>query len=134
MNENQVIVDSSVWIAYFRKQKQVYSEINRLAETGKIRLLGLILAELYRGCGSLKEIEVVNDLKDVFPVLEVKREMWEEAGILSFKLKQKDINISLTNCYIAAVALESQSMIYSRDGQFKELARFPELTFYKPRT
>ena len=50
-----VLVDSSVWIAYFRKGESSFAAVNDLADKGRVCLVGLILAEFLQGCKSKKE-------------------------------------------------------------------------------
>lgn len=130
--DKPVLVDSSVWIAYLRKQEQTFDEVNLLAEKKRIRLIGLVLAELYQGCKSQKEISVIRDLAEVFPRLEETAHMWEEAGMLSFKLRRQGKSPGLADCYIAVAAKKSGTLIYSFDKHFTELAKIHTISLYRP--
>lgn len=127
-----VLLDTSVWIAYLRKEKAVFDEVNMLIDSGRVRLLGLVLAELYQGCKSQKEIDVTHDLTQIFPRLNESAQMWEAAGLLAYKLRKQGESIGLADCYIATVALKSKVLIYSYDKHFKVLAPICGLQLYSP--
>ncbi len=126
-----VLVDTSVWIAYFRKEEAAFSEINMLADAGRVRLLGLILAELYQGCKSQQEVDVVHYLTEVFPRLDESAGMWEEAGMMAFRMRRQGRSPGLADCYIATAAMNSRALIYSYDRHFEELARFCGVDLYR---
>lgn len=132
--DKPVLIDSSVWIAYFRKEEEAFNEVNILADAKRVRLIGLVLAELYQGCKSEKEIGVVRDLADIFPRLDEQTGMWEKAGLLSFKLQKQGRKPGLADCYIAVVAQESGTLIYSYDKHFEELASLYNVELYRPGT
>jgi predicted nucleic acid-binding protein len=56
--------------------------------------------------------------------------MWEEAGLLAYKLHRKGKSIGLANCYIAIVAAKTDSLVYSYDKYFEELAPLCNLELY----
>ncbi len=127
-----VLVDTSVWIAYLRREESAFNEVNVLADAGRIRLLGLILAELYQGCKSQKELDVVSDLADIFPKLDEPSGMWEEAGMLAYKLRRQGLAPGLADCYIAVIAAKSGTLIYSYDKHFDKLDNICALELYSP--
>jgi len=127
-----VLVDTSVWIAYLRREESAFTELNVLADAGRVRLLGLILAELYQGCKSQKELDVVSDLADIFPKLDEPSGMWEEAGTLAYKLRRQGITPGLADCYIAVIAAKSGSLIYTYDKHFEKLAPICILELHSP--
>ncbi len=122
--DKPVLVDTSVWIAYFRKEAAAFAGINQLADAGRVCLLGLILAELYQGCKSEKELSVVHDLAEVFPRLDEPEGMWEEAGRLAYNWRKQEHTPGLADCYIAIAAKRAGALIYSYDKHFGELAPF----------
>ncbi len=126
-----VLVDTSVWIAYLRKKESAFLELNKLIDKDAICLLGLILAELYQGCKTKKEITVIDDIKAVFPALKDKTGMWEKAGILAYNQRRMGITPNLTDCYIAVAAKEYNTHLFSFDKHFDVLAPACGVQMYK---
>ena len=127
-----ILVDTSVWITYYRKDETVFAEINQLAEDERVRLTGLILAELHQGCKTQKEMTVISDMADVFPSLPEPADCWVKAGKLANKLRKKGQTIGLADCYLAIIAKEAGALIYSFDKHFEVIAKTYGLELYQP--
>ena len=119
--DSSVLIDTSVWIDYFRKKENVYQRVNELIDAGRVCCLKMIIAELIQGCKSEKEIQIMRDLAHVLPLLAESPDSWEKAGILSFQLRKAGKRIGLGDCYIATVAKENDATIYTFDRHFKEI-------------
>ena len=126
---NLVLVDTSVWIDYFRKKEKAYSLVSILMEEERICVVKLIAAELLQGSKSKYETKIFLNLLNVFSVLEEKKDTWINAGILSSRLRSKGRNIKLADCYLAQTAMENEVEIFSYDKHFKEMKKtsLPEL-------
>jgi hypothetical protein len=127
-SDSLVLIDTSVWINYFRGDEETYKEVSKPIDTGRVCCLKLIIAELIQGAKGEKEIRIIKDLIDVFPLLKESSDSWEKAGILSFQLRKAGKNIGLGDCYIATVAGENDATIYSLDRQFKEVQSYADIT------
>lgn len=71
--DSPVLVDTSVWIEYFRKKNPVFNQINELAENQQLGSLNLIVAELIQGARGQGEIEVIDSLAEVATILPNRR-------------------------------------------------------------
>lgn len=118
---DRVLLDTSIWIDYFRKRDDIHERVDRLIDSGRVCCLRLILAELIQGARSEKEIEVIKDMTRAFPVIEESSDSWEKAGLLSFRLRKTGKSIGLSDCYIATVAMENRVSVYTRDEHFAEI-------------
>jgi len=125
-----VLVDTSIWIDYFRKQKRVYEELSRLMDETRICLARLILAELIQGAKSDREVTTLNDLPSVFRVLEEGPSTWEKAGLLSYRLKRQGKTASLGDCYIATLANENGVLLFTRDKDFEVIKAVVNLSLF----
>jgi len=123
-----VFIDTSVWISYFRGEDEVYRKVNELIDSGRVCCLKLIVAELIQGARTEKEVSVMKDIADVFPLLAEGPDSWEKAGILSFQLRKAGKNIGLSDCYIATVAGENDAVIYTFDRHFEEIQSHIDIT------
>jgi predicted nucleic acid-binding protein len=115
----KVLVDTSVWIDFFRKVEPHYGVVMHLMADKRICLIGIILAELMQGAKSEKELSVLRDFSSVFPFLPESTKIWQAAGELSFQLRRKGMTLGLSDCYIAVAAREGNAEILTQDRHFE---------------
>lgn len=96
----------------------------------QIILVGIVLAELQRGFRNSRERQRVNDMLAGLAYVEVRRVTWQHAGAIAQEMDAKGLSIPLTDACIAAVALEGDHEILTRDKHF---ARIPGLRLYDAR-
>lgn len=123
-SDKMVLVDTSVWIDYFRKNEEVYDKLNRLIDQGRVCCARLIVAELIQGAKERKEVEVIKNLLDVFPILEEREDTWFRAGVLSYNIRRKGKEVGLADCYLAIMATDSKSVVCTFDQHFKVITKF----------
>jgi predicted nucleic acid-binding protein len=116
---NKVLVDTSVWIDFFRRNEPCHTILHQLLITGRVCSMGIIVAELMQGAKSEKEIAVLRDFTHVFDFLPEAHQDWIDAGHLSFKLRRRGKTFSLSDCFIAIVARKSEAVILTLDKHFK---------------
>lgn len=126
----RVLVDTSVWIEFFRKNDPFYSVVSQMIDDEQICCLGIILAELMQGAKSDKELAVLNDFSKVFEFIPETQNLWADAGRLSFDLRRKGITIGLADCYIAVAAAQANAMIATCDIHFKMLEKSVKISLY----
>lgn len=127
----KVLVDTSVWIAFFRKQEPCHAELVRLIDDEQVCCMGIILAELMQGVKTDKELAVLDDFLKVFPFAPETPELWAEAGRLSFRLRRKGITVGLADCFIATVASQAGLQLASLDTHFDLLGKAIRLPRYR---
>ena len=115
---DRVLVDTSVWIDFFRKKEPFYSRVLQLLDEDRICCIGIVLAELIQGAKSAKETKVLKDFTHVFSFLEESTRVWEKAGELSFSLRKSGQQIGLSDCYIALAAYREKAAILTVDNHF----------------
>ena len=122
MSADRILIDTSVWIEYFRsKSSSVAQKVDRFLEKDEIYVPKIIIAELMQGSKSTKELSIIEDFFDAFHIIDQKEDSWIKAGSLSYKLKKKGKNINLFDCYIAVIAQEYGCIIFSLNRHFKEM-------------
>ncbi|MEW6427458.1 MAG: PIN domain-containing protein [Thermodesulfobacteriota bacterium] len=119
---DKVLIDTSVWISFFRKQEPCYETVGGLIDEGRICCCGLILAELLQGAKSTAEQTILADFPAVFDFIREDVETWANAGRLSCSLRQKGITIGLADCFIAVAAATNGVPLATLDKHFGELA------------
>ena len=113
-----LLVDTSVWIDFFRKKEPAYSCVSRLLDESSICCMGLILAELLQGAKSEKELEVLRDFLLVFNFLPDDMTLWLKAGELSYSLRRAGKTVGLSDCYISVSARANNVKILTFDRHF----------------
>jgi hypothetical protein len=126
--DRPALIDTSVWIQYFRKREEVYHKVNELIDSGRVYCLRLIIAELIQGAKTEREIEVIKDLTRIFPMLKENPDSWENAGILAFRMRKAGKSIGLSDCYIAILAKQNNAAIYTFDKHFEEIKSYEDIT------
>lgn len=131
MSGKKTIIDTSVWIDYFRKQSAALSEaVDAVLSGDDIYIPKIVVAELIQGAKSQKEILIIEDFIDAFKIIDQKEDTWLEAGKLSYRLKKKGKNVNLTDCYIAIIAREYECKIFTLDKHFKEIQTEINISLY----
>ncbi len=124
MSVEKVLIDTSVWIEYFRnKSESVSREVDEIFSKKEIYVPKIVIAELIQGAKSENEISIIKDFIEAFNIIDQREETWFKAGRLSFDLKKKGKTINLTDCYIAVMAQEHACKIFTFDEHFKDIQK-----------
>jgi predicted nucleic acid-binding protein len=112
---DKVLVDTSVWIEFFRKKEPCYSSVLELIDSDRIVCVDMIFAELLQGAKSKKEFNAIKEFLYIFDFLAESEKVWELAGTTSFKLQRKGKTAALSACYIAAFAKVHNVKLFTKD-------------------
>lgn len=124
MRDN-VIIDTSVWIAYFQTHAstRVSEIVDEHLSSSEIYVPKIVLAELIQGAHSEKDLTVLRDFLDAFQIIGEQEDTWVEAGRLSYALKKKGKTVNLADCYIAIMAKGNKCAIMTLDKHFKDIQK-----------
>ncbi|MEW5922288.1 MAG: PIN domain-containing protein [Bacillota bacterium] len=114
----KIIVDTSIWIEYFKNRPEITVFIDGSLPNGNIYMAGPIVAELLQGVKSEKEAGKLLDCLDAVPFIESNIADWRLAGTISFKLRQEGLTIPLTDLLIGAISINNGAYVYSLDYHF----------------
>jgi predicted nucleic acid-binding protein len=118
-----VLVDSSVWIEFFRKNEPYHGIVSQLMDDEQIVCCGVIIAELMQGAKSDKELAVLEDFLQIFTFIHETPELWAAAGKLSHKLRRKGVTVGLSDCFIAVAAASAKVPVATLDSHFNVLCK-----------
>lgn len=121
MKKQKIIVDTSIWIEYFKENPAVVEVIERGIMENCIFIVGPVISELLQGVRTNKEYEELVSCIDCIPYIEAKIEDWKKAGKISFNLRSEGITIPLTDILISVLAINNQAQIYTLDYHFKSI-------------
>jgi predicted nucleic acid-binding protein len=120
----RVLIDTSVWIAYFRGTSPEVSErVDQLMSGGQVCVPRVVIAELIQASKSEREISTIEGFLDAFTIVDQTGDTWPQAGKLAYHLKRKGKTVHLTDCYIAVIAQEEGCLIYTLDEHFKDIEK-----------
>ena len=117
-----VLVDTNIWSLALRRrvsnQLQEISELNRLIETGRICMIGVIRQELLSGIRNQVHFDLVKQELSHFPDQSILTTDYVEAARLFNTCRSNGIQGSLSDFLICAVSLRLQTPIFTLDKDF----------------
>jgi tRNA(fMet)-specific endonuclease VapC len=122
----KVLVDTSVWIEYFKNNQEVTRIIDEGLSNGTFMIAGPIITELLQGVKSSQEKEQILSCIDV-NYIDVKIDDWILAGEIANQLRTKGITIPFVDSLLAAIASNNHMKVYTKDKHFNILSK--ELEF-----
>ncbi|TAN45871.1 MAG: PIN domain-containing protein [Nitrospirae bacterium] len=132
MVRDRILIDTSIWIAYFKASNPAIVElVENIMTVAEICVPRVVLAELTQGARTEQEVFAIGEFVGAFTILDQKDETWDKTGKLSFQMKRKGISISLVDCYIAVIANENQCKLLTLDKHFKEIKRFIKIELFE---
>ena len=124
-----VLVDSSVWIEYFKGNESVLT-LNELIDSNNLCINNLILAELLPSINHKKE----TDLKELILTIE-KIDMlidWHQIIIMQTTNLKNGINeVGISDLIIAQNAIENNIELYAIDKHFALMSEVHELKLFR---
>src|SRR3990172_234920 len=99
---DKVLIDTSVWIAYFqtRPQAGITDRVDEILASNTVCVPKIVLVELIQGAHSEKDLSVIRQFLEAFHIIGEEENTWLEAGKLSYALKKKGKSVNLADCYI----------------------------------
>ena len=127
-NRPLVLVDTSIWIDYFKSPISSAGEaLSTLIEQERVALVGVVIAELLQGLRSEKEKKRLIKDFSVLNFISANREDWISTGLMLSNLKSRGITIPLTDAIIAQLCLRHGLLIFTNDKHFNNI---PDLRKY----
>ncbi|MCJ7545951.1 MAG: PIN domain-containing protein [Deltaproteobacteria bacterium] len=130
--KDKVLVDTSIWIEFFKKKEAPIREgLIQLLERGAACYIGIIALELYRGAKTEREVAVLDDLFMSIENVTEGNETHKEAGLMGRVLAQQGITVGAVDLLIARLALENALSLFSLDNHFDAIAQWFPLKRYQ---
>ena len=115
-----IVVDTSVWIEFFRGV--TIPEVESALKESRVVLPPLVVAELFSGHLTTKNLDKLKLLVNQIGVIETNLEHWIEVGLLRSRLSSKGVSISTPDAHIAYCAISLKAELASRNKIFKTVA------------
>ena len=129
-----VLVDTSVWIAFFREKTSTAAQaLDTLLEEGEVCICGLIEAELIPGFRQ-NDRERVRSLLAGVSRVEIPPDIWPNIiKIQEGALAQGFGPFSIPDLLLASLAIRNNLPVFSLDRHFINLSRLTGLTLWPER-
>mgnify|MGYP000725220203 CR=1 FL=1 len=122
-----ILVDTSVWIDFFRPVDSPFRKtLHFLLENEEdLCLTEIILTEILQGIKKDKDFRAIKEYLLDFPVYSLKnRDSYIESAQIYRKCRKKGITIRRTvDCLIAQVAIENNLVLFHNDQDFNQIAK-----------
>jgi predicted nucleic acid-binding protein len=115
------LVDTSVWIDFFRGAPSIKLALEKLIARDEIFTAGPILYELLQGVRLPEERKQVKEALLSTNYLEITLNDWEEAALLSSTLRAQGITLPTTDVLIGHLAKVRNLEVISFDPHFDQI-------------
>jgi hypothetical protein len=115
------LVDTSVWIDFFRGVASIKELLTKLLARDRVFTAGPVLFELLQGIKSSEERGQVKEALLSVNFLELTPADWEGAAVISRELRSKGITIPMTDLLLAQLARTHDLEIISLDPHFDQI-------------
>lgn len=126
-----VLIDTPIWLNYFRKNEHIFQEVNALMDAGRVCSLSLIIAELLYTAQDKEKLKILQDFTKIFPILQEKEGLWVEAALLTYELRERKKRLSLRDAYLALMAVHHGVLLYTNNKTFLKMPKSVGLKLYK---
>ena len=123
----KVIVDTSIWIEYLKSNHEIAPGLDEGLLAGNIFMVGPVVSELLQGAKTENDYQALSSNIDGVPFINAEFADWQLAGKLSFKMKKIGVAIAITDCVIAAIAINNGAVVYTLD---QDLQSIPDVALY----
>jgi predicted nucleic acid-binding protein len=127
----RVLVDTSIWIDFFRKKSpELIEKIALLLESEKAVYTGIIALELINGAKGQKELQALHDAFDTMERIDEGAGTYLNAGKMGYELARKGHTLGVVDLLIAQVAIENDFALMTFDEHFKVIAKHSGLRLF----
>ena len=119
-----VLVDSSVWVNYFRQGLSKEAEtLDQLLSLGLVATCDPIKAEIISGAPSMPEFVKLRELLEAILFFKTPSDIWNKIAEQRFLLARKGIQSGLIDLWIANTAKENNALIWTFDKDFSSIIK-----------
>jgi predicted nucleic acid-binding protein len=120
---SDVVIDSSVWIDFFRGAPEVVQRVDALLESGRAAVTGAVFAEVLSGARSRPIFDRLKLLLGALEQLDAPPNAWDEVAELRFAMARQGFQAHLVDLLIAVTARYHSHRLLTRDRDFSAIAK-----------
>ncbi|RHX83573.1 PIN domain-containing protein [Leptospira stimsonii] len=121
-----ILVDTSIWIEFFKKNEPYFSELKDLIESSEVLVHEIIFGELLQGCKSKSEVSFILEYWENLNTLSSDNSFLE-AGKLSYEQKLKDKGVGLIDSVIINEAVKRNLKLWTLDKKILKVLNAKEI-------
>ncbi len=124
MQTRPVLVDTSAWIASFRRSspERLRLAIDEALQKDLVATCPPVLLEILQGCRSEAEFGKMKERFDSLHFYPATESIWDRAYRMAFELRNSGLTIPGTDVLIAAIAIENNLDLLHHDQHFRMIA------------
>lgn len=115
-----IILDTSVWIEFFKKKAEIFTSVKNLLEAEEVYTLECIFGELLQGAKNDQERDLIISYWQHLPKIDEKG-IWIEAGKYSGENKLPSKGVGLIDVVIILAAIRSKSKVWTLDKKLSKI-------------
>jgi hypothetical protein len=115
----RVLVDTSVWIEFFRANSSVSNNLELLLIADLAEVCGVVLFELLQGIKSEPEKIKIKEILLNLPYVEVNKIIWQKSAEISSDIKKKGFTVPFSDILIGALAIANNFSVFTLDKHFE---------------
>ncbi len=122
------LIDSSLWIEYFRPRgsQKIKERLREVLQKEEAVCCGIVVVEILRGAKNEKDFQSLQDALMSLPQIPIDDAVIERASRWGFLLDRKGKFVSTTDLVIAAAAYKTARLLHS-DNDFERLSSIIDL-------
>ena len=129
MDENdRVLVDSSVWIEFFRGAEAAVSAMAAITKTRRVVICGQIKQEVLQGSRDSKAFEKLEKQMLIWDYESEVPEDFTEAARIFSQLRWRGVTLPPSDCLIAALAIRLHLPLHTQAPDFDSIPNLPRFT------
>ena len=109
-----IIVDSSVWFEYFKRNDPYFKEVQTYLNILCIKILDPVIGEIFQGALNRNELNFIKEHIQYVPKIEIKN-LFEKAGEYSFENELISKGIGLIDACLIYATIETNSLLWTLD-------------------
>jgi len=110
----KIILDTSVWIEYFKRNDPFFDEVQAHLNMLNIKIIDPVIGEILQGALNQNEINFIQKHIQYVPKIEI-RDLFEKAGKYSFENKLVSKGIGLIDACLIYTTIETNSLLWTLD-------------------
>lgn len=128
----KVLVDTSVWVSFFRGSSSVFTDrLAELLQKNGVCITSIIRAELLSGTRNESEYRALAHTLSAVDRLSETTDFWDHVALYRFQLARRGVQPSLVDLSIAVMAHEHRCFLLTEDKAFRTIARIVPFEFFK---
>ncbi|MFQ5753342.1 MAG: PIN domain-containing protein [bacterium] len=120
-----IVVDTSIWIDFFKAKEPVFSHLQGLLENGQVLAVECVFAELMQGAKEKRERDIISGYWQNLPKYSMDG-IFFKAGIESGRSNWINQGVGLIDGAILMYARETKSYIWTLDKKLLSLLKKEE--------